>query len=1063
MNRNHMLKRKMTAGLAVGMAVAVGSVPMAMAANTANTKDSSSSVSKEETVYVNADASGNPQQITVSNWLKNAGSESSVEDQSDLTNIKNVKGDETFSENGDSLTWNTDGSDIYYQGQSNKDLPVSVKFTYLLDGQEMQPQDLVGKSGHLQIKIQYTNNEKKSAKVDGKNETIYSPFVMLTAMILPDDTFSNVTIDNGKVISDGSRNIVVGVGMPGLKDSLKLDTIDLSADDDDKNSEDKTLDIDIPDSVSIEADVTDFSMSSSLTVALSDLLKDIDFDDDSALDDIKDALDNLTDAATQLVDGTSDLYDGVEELDEKYGEFDDGVKELRDGTHDLSDGVGDLTDGVNKLADGAKQLQSGAGDLASGAKTLDDGAGKLQSGSKDLVSGVSQLASGATVLQSGAGQLQSGAGQLQSGAAQLQSGAGTLQSGINDYTAGVDLLNAGIQANLSSDSELNTKVSQFAQGINTLAAGVNSYTAGTDSLADGVTAYVEGEKQLSQGAQALTQIQGALSTLTAALDGEGETTEDLVAASNALAQGTASLKASLGTDETKQLMTLLDSMLTTGNELIKQASDLPAAMQTQIVDPVNTMIEQATGLKDQLNAQLGAIQQYVAGLQSVVNNINAQVKAANDQVDAANGQIKTANDQIATANGQIASAKQSLLTQAAAARQNGDEALATALETAANQIPEVSSVTASVPYVKASVGDVTPLNTETLQALMNGLAALPTQIQTIVDNANGLLGTVGTMKEKIDSITTMKDQIPAADITALSTGVDLLDSNMQDFNAAMGNLSTQVATLNTQASAGIKQLLDGFAQLDANNETLTGGAAQLKANSASLTSGAAALQTGAGQLIEGLNQLSTQMTEGAGQLAANSQTLRDGAATLKGGIDSAKNGIDTLKSGTDTLKGGTDTLKTGADTLKSGAGTLQSGINTLKSGTSALSSGADTLKSGTNDLRKGTLDLKSGAQTLADGVSDLKDGADTLSDASDDVVDGISELKDGAEDLKDGMQEFYDEGISKIKDMADENLTVILDRLKALTSDEISYDTYSGRSDNMNGSVKFIIETDEIE
>ena len=105
---------------------------------------------------------------------------------------------------------------------------------------------------------------------------------MLTAMILPEDTFSNVTIDNGKVISDGSRNIVVGVGMPGLKDSLKLDTLSLSTDDEDKNSEDKTLDIDIPDSVSIEADVTDFSMSSSLTVALSDLLKDIDFDDDSA-------------------------------------------------------------------------------------------------------------------------------------------------------------------------------------------------------------------------------------------------------------------------------------------------------------------------------------------------------------------------------------------------------------------------------------------------------------------------------------------------------------------------------------------------------------------------------------------------------------------------------------------------------------------------------------------------------------------------------------------------------------------------------------------------------------
>ena len=860
MNRNHMLKRKMTAGLAVGMAVAVGSVPMAMATNTANTKDSSSSVSKEETVYVNADASGNPQEITVSNWLKNAGSESNVEDQSDLTNIKNVKGDETFSENGDSLTWNTDGSDIYYQGQSNKDLPVSVKFTYLLDGQEMQPQDLVGKSGHLQIKIQYTNNEKKSAKVDGKNETIYSPFVMLTAMILPDDTFSNVTIDNGKVISDGSRNIVVGVGMPGLKDSLKLDTIDLSADDD-KNSEDKTLDIDIPDSVSIEADVTDFSMSSSLTVALSDLLKDIDFDDDSALDDIKDALDDLTDAATQLVDGTSDLYDGVEELDEKYGEFDDGVKELRDGTHDLSDGVGDLTDGVNKLADGAKQLQSGSGDLASGAKTLDDGAGKLQSGSKDLVSGVSQLASGATSLQSGAGQLQSGAGQLQSGAAQLQSGAGTLQSGINDYTSGVDLLNAGIQANLSSDSELNTKVSQFAQGINTLAAGVNSYTAGTDSLADGVSAYVAGEQQLSQGAQALTQIQGALSTLNAALDGEGETTEDLVAASNALAQGTESLKASLGTDETKQLMTLLDSMLKTGNELITEASGLSSVMKEQIVAPVQGMMANAEYLMNQITA----VQSYTVELAKTAatakDTINAQIANANTELssaaqgladsvnNAANAQINNANTQIANANAQIDSARAVLQQQLDAANAAGNTELAASLQTAINSLVNVSGVEAVNVDAPAytPVQGIDGITLPTLNANLEDMAAKVESIKNTFDTlqttVTGLITSLTDVQTKIDSITSMKDQIPAADITALSTGVDLLDSNMQDFNAAMGNLSTQVATLNTQASAGIKQLLDGFAQLDANNDTLTGGAAQLKANSASLTSGAAALQT----------------------------------------------------------------------------------------------------------------------------------------------------------------------------------------------------------------------------
>ena len=133
MNRNHMLKRKLTAGLAVGMAVTVGSVPVAMAANTTDTKDSSNSVSKEETVYVNADATGNPEQITVSNWLKNAGLQGSVDDQSDLTNIKNVKGDETFTQDGENVTWQTDSSDIYYQGTSNKELPVNMSIKYYLD------------------------------------------------------------------------------------------------------------------------------------------------------------------------------------------------------------------------------------------------------------------------------------------------------------------------------------------------------------------------------------------------------------------------------------------------------------------------------------------------------------------------------------------------------------------------------------------------------------------------------------------------------------------------------------------------------------------------------------------------------------------------------------------------------------------------------------------------------------------------------------------------------------------------------------------------------------------
>ena len=190
MNQNRKKKRGVTAGIAAGMTFILGTLPVCAA---------DSSISKDETVYVNADASGIQRQVTVSNWLKNADLEDVVADESSLEGIKNIKGTEPFTENGDSLTWDTDGKDIYYQGTTEKELPVSVKLTYLLDGKEISPQDLKGKSGHLQIHIDYINHEKKTVSIDGTSEEVFSPFVMLTGVVLPTETFSNVMIDNGKV------------------------------------------------------------------------------------------------------------------------------------------------------------------------------------------------------------------------------------------------------------------------------------------------------------------------------------------------------------------------------------------------------------------------------------------------------------------------------------------------------------------------------------------------------------------------------------------------------------------------------------------------------------------------------------------------------------------------------------------------------------------------------------------------------------------------------------------------------------------------------------------------
>ena len=241
MNKNR--KKAAVSTLAAGMAVALGAGSVLGAALT-----DEKAVSKEETVYINANADGSAREITVSDWLKNSGdADSQLMDSSDLENIKNVKGNETFTQDSNEITWNTDGADIYYQGTTDKELPVTMHIRYYLDGQEISPKELAGKSGHLKINVSYINNAKNVKKINGKNTDIYSPFVMVTGMLLPADNFMDVTVDNGKVVSDGNKNMVVGIAMPGLSESLQL-------------SDDMKKEIEIPDGFTVESEVTDCEM-----------------------------------------------------------------------------------------------------------------------------------------------------------------------------------------------------------------------------------------------------------------------------------------------------------------------------------------------------------------------------------------------------------------------------------------------------------------------------------------------------------------------------------------------------------------------------------------------------------------------------------------------------------------------------------------------------------------------------------------------------------------------------------------------------------------------------------
>lgn len=318
-------------------------------------------ISKDETVYVLAGADGSVQKIIVSDWLKNELGSASLTDKSGLSNIENVKGDESYSINGDNMTvWDAQGNDIYYQGDIQKELPVGLTVRYTLNGKAVSPEQLKGQSGKVTIRFDYENRQYETVQINGQNQRIYVPFAMLTGMILDNDTFRNVTVTNGKLVNDGDRTVVVGLAFPGLQENLNLSRDQLS----------------IPSSVEITADVTDFSLGMTVTLACNDLFSQLGDVDLGSLD-AAGSLNKLTDAMDQLLNGSSALYDGLTTLLDKSGE----------------------------LAAGVEELAQGAAAIKAGADSLDEGAAELKAGLADLSEGLNKLSANSAALNGGAEQV----------------------------------------------------------------------------------------------------------------------------------------------------------------------------------------------------------------------------------------------------------------------------------------------------------------------------------------------------------------------------------------------------------------------------------------------------------------------------------------------------------------------------------------------------------------------------------------------------------------------------------------------------------------------------------
>lgn len=306
-------------------------------AETSSDEDAGEWKDKTETVYVDANADGSVKKITVKDWLRRNG-DGEIIDFSNLKDIKNTEGDEEYTQNADgTITWENKGEDISYEGTSNQQLPVTTKVTYYLDGKEIKPENLAGKSGKVKIRFDYTNNESRTVNIDGKDVGVKVPFLAASMLMLPGDKFKNVKVSGGKVMADQDQSIVIGTAFPGLADSLELKDYEA------------TKDIDLKDYVEITADVENFELNFTATAistcGLSDM-KDGDLDD---VNDMIDGVKEMTDASDELVDAMGQLSTGAGTLQDYLSQYTSGVSQVDAGAQALAEGLSELDEQVTTL------------------------------------------------------------------------------------------------------------------------------------------------------------------------------------------------------------------------------------------------------------------------------------------------------------------------------------------------------------------------------------------------------------------------------------------------------------------------------------------------------------------------------------------------------------------------------------------------------------------------------------------------------------------------------------------------------------------------------------------
>ena len=751
---------------------------------------------KDESVYLISDANGNVNKTIVVDHLKNKDKKDTLEDASNLSDIENVKGKEKFTQSGDKLTWQAGGKDIYYQGTATEEPPVTQKVTYYLDGKEISPEDLAGKSGKVKIRFDYTNTTSYTETVNGEKQTVSVPFAAITGLVLGDG-FENIEVTNGKAEVSDSSSVVLGYALPGLKDSLGIKDKDLDGD------------VNIPEYMEMTADVKNFSMPAAMTfvVNASDYVSTdgIDTSDlDDMINDLKDASTQLQDGSKTLAEGTDTLTDGLSTLQSKLGTFASGVGTLQSGLKTYTDGVSTLSGGLNTLGNstgalvsGADKLNDGAGQLASGSATLKDGLKTYTDGANGLAKGASDLDAGIGTLAEKSGTLVDGATKLDDGASQLSASASSINEGIKSLDTGLktpltDKEKAGYQAAAKDSVD-----KQFSNPDN------EANYENTKAKASGV--YYEtmtSDDSVKQAVQLLKNDSDLMNMINATV---GATVETAIKDSvpNLASKDTATIKKTYNNSpklqqSVKEVLnlpqTIPDYDALVSAIVDQKLNDMATKVMAGVANNSKDKVGEAVADAAKTGAENAAQSAVITGIESAKSNVSSQINAKQE-----NGySLVTGADALSTVASSLANGTKSLvnsiptLTGGIKQLKDGSSQLnaGAAKLTSNNDTLNAGATALNAGASQLSAGT---------QSLMNSVPTLTSGIKQLVDGSNTLVANNAQLNSGASQLADGTNQIVS--------GVDQLTTGSKTLSEGAHTLADGMVQFNEE---GINKILDAY-------------------------------------------------------------------------------------------------------------------------------------------------------------------------------------------------------------------------------------------------------------